>query len=90
MVGGFHRVLLLSAKHSRSLVCGKTPDEARFGIPFHGPVIPFGAMVEYHPISAKDTSRLHQCGPKVSPGIFPWICLVHGENLKRRLNGRRH
>ena len=27
-------------------------------------------MVEYHPISAKDTSRLHQFGPKVLPGVF--------------------
>ena len=27
---------------------GKTPYERRFGIPFNGPVIPFGAMVEYH------------------------------------------
>ena len=49
---------------------GKTPYERRFGMPFNGPVIPFGAMVEYHPISAKDTSRLHQFGPKVLPGIF--------------------
>ena len=39
-------------------------------MPFNGPVIPFGAMVEYHPISAKDISRLHQFGPKVLPGIF--------------------
>ena len=31
---------------------------------------PFGAMVEYHPISAKDLSRLHQSGKKVLPGIF--------------------
>ena len=38
---------------------GKTPYERRFGMPFNGPVIPFGAMVEYHPISAKDLSRLH-------------------------------
>ena len=30
---------------------GKTPYERRFGEPFKGPVIPFGAMVEYHPIS---------------------------------------
>ena len=36
---------------------GKTPNESRFGMPFDGPVIPFGAMVEYHPISAKDLSR---------------------------------
>ena len=48
----------------------KTPDERRFGVPFNGPVIPFGAMAEYHPISAEDLSRLHQFGPKVLPGIF--------------------
>ena len=39
-------------------------------MPFDGPVIPFGAMVEYHPISSIDQSRLHQFGPKVLPGIF--------------------
>ena len=49
---------------------GKSPYEGRFGIPFDGPAIPFGAMVEYHPISAKDLSRLHQFGPKVLPGVF--------------------
>ena len=49
---------------------GKTPYERRFGMPFNGPVIPFGAMVEYHPIFAKDISRLHQYGPKVLPDIF--------------------
>ena len=27
-------------------------------------------MVEYHPISAKDLSRLNQFGPEVLPGIF--------------------
>ena len=48
---------------------GKTPYERRFGMPFNGPIIPFGSMVEYHPISAKDLSR-HQFGPKVLPGIF--------------------
>ena len=37
---------------------GKTPYERRFGRPLNGPVIPFGAMVEYHPISAKEMSRL--------------------------------
>ena len=49
---------------------GKTPYQRRFGVPFNGPVIPFGAMVEYHLISAKDLSRLHQFGKKVLPGIF--------------------
>ena len=36
---------------------GKTPYERRFGIPFDGPVIQFGAMVKYHPISAQKTCR---------------------------------
>ena len=49
---------------------GKTPYERRFGEPFDGAVIPCGAKVEYHPISAEDQSRLHQFGPKVLPGIF--------------------
>ena len=49
---------------------GKTPCERRFRKPFNGPVIPYGAMVEYHPISAKDLSRLHQFGPEVLPGTI--------------------
>ena len=32
---------------------------------FKGPVGPFGAMVEYHSIYAKDPSRLHQFGKEV-------------------------
>ena len=36
---------------------GKTPYERRFGKPFKGPIIPFGSLVEYYPISAKDQSR---------------------------------
>ena len=48
----------------------KTPHERRFGVPFNGPVIPFGVMVEYHPKSAEDLSRLHQFGSKVLPSIF--------------------
>ena len=47
-----------------------TPHERRFGAPFKGPVISFGAMVEHHPVSAKDLSRLHQFGSKVLPGKF--------------------
>ena len=43
---------------------GKTPFERRFGQPFKGPTIPFGSLVEYHPITAKDQSRIHQFGKK--------------------------
>ena len=72
---------------------GKTPNERWFGKPFNKPVIPFGAMVEYHPISAKDVSRLHQLDPKVLPGYIPRFCIVRGGeegNLERRHLGRRH
>ena len=33
---------------------GKTHHEKRFGQPFKRPIIPFGSLVEYHPITAKD------------------------------------
>ena len=49
---------------------GKTPCERRFGQPFEGPTVPFGSLVEYHPITAKDQSRIHQFGKKVLPGLF--------------------
>ena len=41
---------------------GRTPYERRFGDSSQGRVTPFGAMVEYHLISAEDRSRLHQFG----------------------------
>ena len=61
---------------------GKTPYERRFGKPFKGPIIPFGSLVEYHPISAKDQSRIHQFGKKVSPGLFLAYALYAGEIWK--------
>ena len=64
---------------------GKTPCETRFGMPFDGPVILFGAMVEYHPISAKDLSRLHQVGPKVLPGFSSFMHYARGESGKETL-----
>ena len=64
---------------------GKTPYERRVGMPLNGPVIPFGAMVEQHPISAKDISRLHQFGPKVLPGIFFGFYCVWEESGKETL-----
>ena len=47
----------LSAKRHRLLSDGKTPYERRFGQPFEGPIIPFGSLVEYHPITAKDSQE---------------------------------
>ena len=57
---------------------GKTPYEGRFGKPFKGPIIPFGSLVEYYPISAKDQSRIHQFGKKVLPGLFLGYALYAG------------
>ena len=52
------------------LADGRTHYERRFGETCKGPVIPFGAIVVYHPISARDQARLHQFGKKVLPGIL--------------------
>ena len=49
---------------------------------FKGPIIPFGSLVEYNPISAKDQSRLHQFGPKALPGIFLGYALHAGRIWK--------
>ena len=61
---------------------GKTPCERRFGEPFKGPIIPFGSLVEYHPLTAKDQSRIHQFGKKVLPGLFLGYALYAGEIWK--------
>ena len=55
-------MLLLSAKHSFKISCLMGRHHMKGGSESHfdGPGIPFGAMVEYHTISAEDLSRLHQ------------------------------
>ena len=58
---------------------GKTPYERPFGQPFEGPIIPIGSLVEYHPITAKDQSRIHQFGKKVLPGLFLGYALCAGK-----------
>ena len=49
---------------------GKILHERRFGEPFKGPIIPCGSLVEYHPTTSKDESRIHQFSKKVLPGFF--------------------
>ena len=53
---------------------GKTPYERRFGQPCKGPIIPFGSLVEYHPITAKDQESL--------TWIVPRIRSLRGRNLE--------
>ena len=52
---------------------GKTPYERRCGKPFKGPIIPFGSLVEYYTISAKDQSRIHQFAKESFTWIVHWI-----------------
>ena len=61
---------------------GKTPYERRFGKPFTGPIVPFGSLVDFYPISAKDQSRIHQFGKKVLPGLFLGYALYAGRFWK--------
>ena len=70
MVGRFYGMLYLLRNIQDLLSDGKTPYERRFGQPFKGPIIPFGSLVEYHPLTAKDQSRIRQFGKKVLPGLF--------------------
>ena len=66
-------------RHAQDLLAdGKTPSERRFGGPFKGPVIIFGAMVEYYPICSRGQLRLHQFDQKVLPGIFIGHALIVG------------
>ena len=91
MVDGFHGVLLLSAKHTRSLgLMGGTPYERRFGMPFHGPVIPFGAMVEYHPIFCEGQAWTATVWSKSLAMYILRLCIIRRVNLERRHYGRGH
>ena len=74
-VGGFDGMLFLSAKHSRSLCL---MGERRFGEPLKGPIILFGSLVEYYPISAKDQARIRRFGKKVLPWLFFGYALYVG------------
>ena len=61
---------------------GKTPYKRRFGQPFKGLIILFGSLVEYHTISSKDQSRIHQFGKKVLLGLFLGYALYAGRIWK--------
>ena len=76
---------------------GKTPCERRVGMPSNGPVIPFGAMVEYHPISAKGPFATASIRHKSLARYIARLCVAEGiwkgdimvgdiEELDARLN----
>ena len=72
------------------LADGRTLYERRLEEPFRGLVIPFGSMLENHPISAKDQSRLHHFGKKVLPGMCRGYALYARRIWERRYFGVRH
>ena len=47
-------------------------------------------MVEYHPISSKNQSRLHQFGATILARYVFRFCIKRDGNLERRHYGRRH
>ena len=55
---------------STVLETGATAYKNRFGSDFSGPLIPFGAEVEYFPITSKDKTKQHAFGSKLRRGIF--------------------
>ena len=61
---------------------GNLRTKGRFGEPFKGPIIPFGAMVVCHPTSPKDQAMIINFGKKVLPGIFLGYELVAGKFWK--------
>ena len=61
-----------------SYLMGRLPLKRRSGQPFKGPIIPFGSLVEYHPFTAKDQSRIHQIWKESLTWIVPRIRIVRG------------
>ena len=54
LVGRFYGMLHSLRNVTDLLSDGETPYERRVGQPFKGPTIPFGSLVECHPITAKN------------------------------------
>ena len=90
MVGGVFGMLLLSAPFKISCLMGRHHMKGGSECHFNGPVIPFGAGVEYHSVCAKDTSRSHQFGPQVLPRILFGYVFYAGWNQESGHYDRRH
>ena len=66
---------------------GKLFTKKRFGAPLRGPVVRFGAMVDY---PTRDQSRLHQFGKNAFLGLLFGYALIAARRVKGRYCGRRH
>ena len=73
------RWCVLSAKRHRSIIWWEHALWKTFlGNYFKGSIVPFGSLVEYHPINTKNQSRIYQFGKKVLPGLFLKYALYAG------------
>ena len=68
------------------LVGQQTAYKKRFGKDCEAPVIPFGAEIEYYPISPKDKDRVHQLGDKCYKEYFGLPSMAW-RRMERRCNG---
>ena len=71
-------MLHLSAKRHRSIVWWEDAQWKTFWATIKGPIILFGSLVEYHPITSKDQSRIHQ--------FLPSLCYWTAEKSEGTLN----
>ena len=60
------------------LPCGKTAYEKRFGEPFRGAIIPFGAAITYKPSKPDIIAQMAKIGKKNREGIFMGYVQQHG------------
>ena len=65
------------------LADGKTPNESRFGEPFKGPIILFGALVEYHLISVKNWNKRSSMWQEGITRNLSWLWADRVGNLER-------
>ena len=70
------------------LADGKTQTERRFGESSEGPIIPFGARVEYLSNSERRSESSSIRIEGITRIFFYWICFDRGENLERRYSDR--
>ena len=61
---------------------GRRPMKDVLGNHLKDQSLPFGSLVEYCPITAKDQSRIHQFGKKILTGLFLGYALYAGRNLE--------
>ena len=73
-----------SPQRSRPLTERENSVSKAFGEPFCGPTIPFGSMVEYHPVSAKDQAKTPPVWQKGPSWHLRWLCIVRGDHVEGR------